>query len=238
MELVGEERDILKDVRKGTKDAEKEEAVSKVAKELLASNGHLVQSAEWSLTDGVLYFCGKVYVPDHLDLRQRTIALCHDTQVARHARRWKTLELVSRNYWWPQMSRYIGKYVSTCDLCLHAKAQRHYPIGELHPLPVPSAPWETISVDFIIELPESSGHNAMMVVVDSVTKRAHFAPTLTTITASGTAHLFFQHVWRHHGLPRRVVSDRGPQFMAEFTRELYQMLGIKLAATTAYHPHK
>ena len=136
------------------------------------------------------------------------------------------------------MSRYIGKYVSTCDLCLHTKAQRHFPIGELHPLPVPSAPWETISVDFIIELPESSGHNAMMVVVDSVTKRAHFAPTLTTITASGTAHLFFQHVWRHHRLPRRVVSDRGPQFVAEFTRELYRMLGIKLAATTAYHPHK
>ena len=175
-------------------------------------------------------------MPDHLDLRQRIVALCHDTQVAGHARRWKTLELVSQNYWWPQMSRYIGKYVSICDLCLHAKAQRHYPIGELHPLPVPSAPWETISVDFIVELPESSGHNAIMVVVDSVSKRAHFAPTLTTITASGTACLFLQHVWRHHGLPRRVVSDRGPQFVAEFTRELYRMLGIKLAATTAYHP--
>ena len=134
------------------------------------------------------------------------------------------------------MSRYIGKYVSTCDLCLCTKAQRHFPIGELHPLPVPSAPWETISMDFIVELPESSGHNAMIVVVDSVTKRAHFAPTLTTITASGTACLFLQHVWHHHGLPRRVVSDRGPQFVAEFTRELYRMLGIKLAATTAYHP--
>ena len=204
---MGKERDILKDVRKGTKDAEKEETVSKVAKELLASNSRLVWLAEWSLTNGVLYFCGKVYVPDHLDLRQQIVALCHNTRVAGHAGRWKTLELVSQNYWWPQMSRYIDKYVSTCDLCLRTKAQRHLPIGELHPLPVPSAPWETISVDFIVELPESSGHDAVMVVVDSVTKRAHFAPTLTIITASGTPRLFLQHVWRHHGLPRRVVSD-------------------------------
>ena len=76
----------------------------------------------------------------------------------------------------------------------------------------------------------------MMVVVDSVTKRAHFTSTLTSITAASTARLFVHHVWRHHGLPQRVVSDQGPQFVADFTKELYQLLGIKLAATTAYHP--
>ena len=119
LELVGEERDILRDVWKGTRDTEKEEMVAKVAKELLASSGRLVQSAEWSLTDGVLYFHGKVYVPDHLDLQRWIVALCHNTQVAGHAGRWKTLELVSRNYWLPQMSQYVGKYVSTCDLSPH-----------------------------------------------------------------------------------------------------------------------
>ena len=134
------------------------------------------------------------------------------------------------------MSWYVGKYVSTCDLCLRTKAQRHFPIGELHPLPVPSTPWDMISMDFIVEFLESSGHDTVMVVVDSVTKRAHFAPTCTTITASGMACLFLQHIWHHHGLPPRVVSDQGPQFVAEFTKELYRTLGIKLAATTAYHP--
>ena len=74
-----------------------------------------------------------------------------------------------------------------------------------------------ISVDFIVELPDSAGHNAVMVVVDSVTKQAHFMPTFMTVTAAGTACLFIQHVWKHHGLPRKVVSDRGPQFMVEFT---------------------
>jgi len=75
-----------------------------------------------------------------------------------------------------------------------------------------------------------------MVVVDSVTKRAHFVSTVITISATRAAHLFLNHVWKHHSLPRKVVSNRGPQFVAEFTRELYRLLGIKLAATTAYHP--
>ena len=109
-------------------------------------------------------------------------------------------------------------------------------MGELHPLPIPGAPWDTISVDFITELPESNRQDSIMVVVDSVTKRSHFMSTVTTISSIGAARLYIRHVWKHHGLPKRVISDRGPQFVAEFTREIYRLLGIKLAATTAYHP--
>jgi transposase InsO family protein len=93
-----------------------------------------------------------------------------------------------------------------------------------------------ISVDFIVELPKSHGYNAIMNVVDSVTKRAHFIPMHTTITAEGAARLYLQDVWKHHGTPRVVLSDRGSQFIAGFTRELYKLLGIKLAMLTAYHP--
>src|SRR6202789_1197539 len=75
-----------------------------------------------------------------------------------------------------------------------------------------------------------------MVVVDSVTKRSHFVDTVTTLSAAGTARLYVQNVWKHHGLPKRAISDRGPQFVAEFMKELYRLLGVKLAATTAYHP--
>jgi hypothetical protein len=175
-------------------------------------------------------------VPNDPELRRRITSQHHDTRVAGHPGRWKTLELISRNYWWPQMSRYIGQYVKTCDPCLRTKIQRRRPTGELHPLPTPENRWDVISVDFIVELPDSHGYDAVMNVVDSVGKRAHFIPTNTTITALGAARLFLHNVWKLHGLPRRVVSDRGPQFVAEFTRELYRLLGITLSTTTAYHP--
>jgi len=236
LEAAGEERGILKDIRKGTQDGEKEEPVARAARELQGSSARSMKSVEWSLSDGLLYFQGKIYVLDTSDLCQRIVALSHDSRLASHSGRWKTLELVSRNYWWPQMSRYVGRYVSTCDMCLWTKSFRRSPTGELHPLPIPSAPWDTISIDLIVELPQSAGHDSIMVVVDSVTKRAHFVSTVTTISAAGATHLFLNHVWKHHSLPRRVVSDRGPQFVVEFTRELYRLLGIKLAATTAYHP--
>src|SRR5271168_2708981 len=109
-------------------------------------------------------------------------------------------------------------------------------MGEFHPLPVPDNPWDVISVDFISELPEANGKDCIMVVVDSVTKRSHFINTVTTISAVRSARLYVKHVWKHHGLPQKVISDCGPQFVAEFTRELYRLLGIELAATTAYHP--
>ena len=137
---------------------------------------------------------------------------------------------------WPQMSRYIGKYVSTCDMCLQTKFACQLPTGQLHPLPILDAPWDTISMDFIVELPESNKKDAIMVVVDSVTKWSHFVETVTTLLAAGTTQLYLQHIWKHHGLPKKVVSDRGPQFVAEFIKELYWILRIKLAATTVYHP--
>jgi transposase InsO family protein len=109
-------------------------------------------------------------------------------------------------------------------------------MGKLHPLETPDAPWDTISVDFRVELLESHGYDAIMCVVNSLTKRAHFILTHTTINTEGTALLFLKEVWKHHGTPRVVVSDRGPQFVAAFTCELYKLLGIKLGMSTAYHP--
>jgi len=164
------------------------------------------------------------------------VSLCHDTKVSRHPGHWKTLELVSRDYWWPQMSRYIGQYVSTCDLCLRMKPIRQAPVDELHSLQIPDSRWDTLSMDFIVELPSFSGHNAVMTVVDSVSKQVHFILMHMTVTAEEAARLFLHQVWKLHGLPKYVILDRRPQFVARFTKELYRLLGIKLASSTAWHP--
>jgi len=134
------------------------------------------------------------------------------------------------------MSRYIGQYVSTCDLYLRTKPIRQAPVGELHPLQIPDSRWDMLSVDFVVELPLSSGHDMVMTVVDSVSKRAHFIPTHMTVTMEGAARLFLHQVWKLHSLLKYVVSDRRPQFVARFTRELYRLLGIKLASSTVWHP--
>ena len=103
-------------------------------------------------------------------------------------------------------------------------------------MPIPDTPWDIVSVDFISELPDAHGYDAIMNVVDFATKQVHFVATHTVVLAEGAVRLFLNHIWKLHGLPHAVVSDRGPQFVADFMHELYRILGIKVAASTAYHP--
>jgi hypothetical protein len=102
-------------------------------------------------------------------------------------------------------------------------------------LAIPQYPWQIVSVDFITELPEANGYDVVMVAVDTLRKRVHFIETHTTITASGAARLYLNHIWKLHGLPEGMVSDRSPQFIAEFMHELYCLLGIRMASSTVYH---
>ena len=103
-------------------------------------------------------------------------------------------------------------------------------------MPIPDMPWDIMSIDFISKLPDAHSYNVIMNVVDFATKQVHFVATHTVILAEGAAQLFLNNVWKLHRLPRAVISDHGPQFIADFMRKLYRILGIKVAALTAYHP--
>src|SRR5258707_3161309 len=109
-------------------------------------------------------------------------------------------------------------------------------VGKLTQNQIPTHHWEVISVDTIGELPESKGYNTILIVVDRLSKCIHAVPTVTMIDLAGVAHLFLEHVWRHHGLPEVVISDRGSAFMSNFSRELAALLDIRLTPSTAYHP--
>jgi len=202
VELTSVEQKILSDICKENRNGDQEEPIAKAARELQRSTNGTVYSLEWSNIDGLLQFRGKIYILQSLDLCRQIVALCHDTQIAGHPRRWKTLELVSRNYWWPQMSRYIGQYMSTCDLCLWTKPWQHSPVGKLQLLSVPDERWDMLSISFVVKLLESSGHNAIMTVVYSVSKRVHFVPMHTMVTAEGVARLFLHYIWKLHSLPK------------------------------------
>src|SRR5258707_2423714 len=187
-------------------------------------------------TEGIVLYRGKVYVPDNPQLHHNLVHVHHSATVAGHPRRWKTLELVSRNYWWPGLSRYIARFVAGCDACNQMKTFPMQKVGKLIPNKVPDRCWQVISVDMIGELLDSKGYNAVLMVVDCLSKQIHAIPTVTSLDSAGVAWLFLEHIWRHHGLPEEVISNHGPAFMSNFSRELAALLGVKLTPSTSYHP--
>src|SRR5258707_10158563 len=138
--------------------------------------------------------------------------------------------------WWPGLSRYVTKFITGCDACNQMKTFPTQKVGKLIPNKVPDQHWQVISVDMIRELPDSKGYNAILMVVDRLSKRIHAFPTVTSLDSAGVAQLFLEHVWHHHRLPEEVISDHGPAFMSNFLRKLAALLGVKLTPSTSYHP--
>uniref|UniRef100_A0A670JIX6 Gypsy retrotransposon integrase-like protein 1 n=1 Tax=Podarcis muralis TaxID=64176 RepID=A0A670JIX6_PODMU len=182
---------------------------------------------------GLLYHKGALYVPGE-DLQGRILKQLHDSCTAGHFGQHKTMLLVTREFWWPRVREDVKEYVRGCDTCQRAKGERAAPAGLLEPLPTPGKLWEVVGMDFITDLPRCK--TAVMVVVDLLTKMCHFVPCSHAITVEETARLFVEHVFRLHGLPARVVSDRGTQFTSRFWRKLMGLLQVEVSFTTARHP--
>src|SRR5258708_7288551 len=228
--LEGEEAIFMEQIRQS---AQFDDPVVKALKALDAGE---LRSDEWTRTEGVVLYQGKVYVPDNPQLRHNLVHAHHSATVAGHPGRWKMLELVSRNYWWPGLSRYITRFITGCDAYNWTKTFPMQRVGKLIPNKVPDRRWQVISVDMIGELPDSKGYNAVLMVVDRLSKQIHAIPTVTSLDSTGVTQLFLEHVWHHHRLPEEVISNHRPAFVSNFSRKLATLLGVKLTPSTSYHP--
>ncbi len=143
---------------------------------------------------------------------------------------------LAATHYWPGMSRDLKKYVNSCDICQKSKPCCHGPIGLLQPIPIPTRPFEVVSIDFIPELPNSSGYDNILVIIDKLTKFATFVPCTTEIMDNTTAALFFKHVISKFGIPSQVITDRDSRWRHGFWKEVCKLMGMKRALTTAHHP--
>ena len=153
---------------------------------------------------------GKIYVPKDMKLRAEIIWLHHDVPAARHGGQWKMVELVTRNYWWPGVIRDVGRYVEGCDLCQRMKNRIEEVAEKLKLSEIPEKLWTHLTVDFITKLLIVARKDVILVVCNWLSKMMHFVATTEGTLAEGLVRLFRDNMWKLHGLPESVVSDRGP----------------------------
>jgi hypothetical protein len=176
-------------------------------------------------------------VPDVEDLRKLILSESHDTAYSIHPGSTKMYYDLKERFWWYGMKRSVVEYVAICDTCQRVKAEHQRPAGLLQPLKIPEWKWEEITMDFIVGLPRTQkGYNSIWVVVDRLTKVAHFIPVNTTYSGARLTELYISRIVCLHGVPKKIISDRGSQFTSRFWEQLHDLLDTKLHFSTAYHP--
>ena len=231
--VKGPEVEILEKIKKARS---KDEDVVRAVEEMKKAGVRELRENEWKIEEDLVLKKGKVYVPKDEELRAEVILLHHDVPAAGHEGRWKMVELVTRNYWWPGVMRDIRKYVEECDLCQRMKNRTEEPAEKLKLSEVPQKTWTHLTVDFITKLPVVAGKDAILVVYNRLLKMTHFVATIERTSAERLARLFWNNEWKLHRLLESVISDRGSQFVAELTKELNRILGIRTKLSTAFHP--
>ncbi|KAL2226202.1 UNVERIFIED_CONTAM: Transposon Tf2-12 polyprotein [Sesamum indicum] len=187
--------------------------------------------------DGVLVNGGRVCVPDTDGLREAILQEAHNSPYAMHPGTTKMYRNLRPYYWWQTMKKDVAEFVAKCMTCQQVKAEHQAPAGKLRPLSIPEWKWEKITMDFVVGLPRTfKKHDAIWVIVDRLTKSAHFLPVRITDSLDKLAGLYISEIVRLHGIPISIVSDRDPRFTSRFWESLQRALGTKLHFSTAFHP--
>jgi hypothetical protein len=169
-------------------------------------------------------------------LHNQLISVMHESTLGGHSGAPVTYRRLKQQLAWKCIMQDVQKFVAGCQVCFQAKFDRSSYPGKLQPLFVPIETWETISMDFIEGMPKSATASCILVVVDKFTKFAHFTPLAHPYTDNSVASLFFQVVYKLHGLPASIISDRDPVLTSSFLQSLFKLSGVTLKMSYSYHP--
>jgi hypothetical protein len=186
---------------------------------------------------GIVWFNNRIVVPKNEEIRQQILDEAHLSRYSIHPRSTKMYHDQKQHYWWTKMKIEIARFVAKCDTCRRVKAIHIKTAGPLQSPPIPTWKWEDISMDLIVGLPRTAkGYDSIWVIIDRLTKIAHFLPVKTYYPILTYAELYIARILSLHGVPMTIVSDHGPQFVSKFWEELHKSLGTKLLHSSAYHP--
>ena len=188
-------------------------------------------------SEGILCFRGRYCVPDVPDLRLTILREAYSSPYAMHPGGNKMYRDLRELYWWAGLKRDITEFVSKCLTCQQVKAEHQVPSGLLQPIRIPQWKWERIAMDFVSGLPLTpTKKDSVWVIVDRLTKSAHFIPVRVDYSLQRLAKLYISEIVRLHGVPVSIISDRYPRFTSRFWKSLHEALGSRLDFSTAYHP--
>ena len=186
---------------------------------------------------GLWYRHGLICIPDCPAIKRQILNELHDSKVAGHGGEMRTEKLVRRFFWWPSLTADCKLYVKGCDQCQRNKAStRAYP-GLLMQNDIVTQKWQQVSMDFITHLPlTAAGHDSVLVVVCTLSKMVHFIACTEKMTGEQTAALYIREVWKLHGWPEVLITDRDTRFTSDFFRSMCKQLGIRQGLSSARHP--
>ena len=196
------------------------------------------EQSDFAIRDNrALVIGSRLCVPATEELKRQILEEAHSFAYSMHLGSTKMYRTLKGYYWWSGMKTEVAEYVSKCFICQQVKAERQKPSGLLQPLPIPEWKLERIIMDFVFKLPPTvQRHDGIWVVVDRLTKSAHFLPIREKFSPRKQAELFMNHIVTLHGVPVSIISDRDPRFTLRFWKRLMKELGVKLNLSTAFHP--
>jgi hypothetical protein len=207
-----------------------DEGMKHIHEEIKASKANYFRKDD----QGIVWFNNRIVVPKNDEVRQQILDEAHLSRYSIHPGSTKMYHDLKQHYWWTKMKIEIALYVARCDTCRRVKVIHMKTAGPLHSLPIPTWKWEDISMDFIVGLPKTTkGYDSIRVIIDRLTKIAHFLPFKVKYPVIAYAELYIARILSLHGVPKTIVSDRGPQFVSKFWEELHKSLGTKLVHSSA-----